>query len=175
VVVSTRGFGLMTLTGLIVVCLTVTIGCGKGKPQEKMAEKMIERAIKQSADADADIDLQEGRIRIKGEEGESEMSFGETKWPEDLPNDVPMFRMAKVRGVNRSEREGKKGWNVVLEEVKDRGFSTYLGELEKHGWTIVSDMITDEGGMLQASKDEWTLVGMYNKADAKGTIGVSMQ
>jgi len=163
------------LTGVMAVCLLVALGCAKKEPPEQMAEKMIERAIRQSAGADAEIDFRGDKILIKGEQGENEMSFGETKWPKDLPNDVPEFKLAKVKGVNRFEREGKKGWNIVLEEIRDKAFQKYVEQLEGRGWTVMNDMTTGEGGMLQASKGGWLLVGMYNKAEAKGIIGVSMQ
>jgi hypothetical protein len=168
-------FGLAALSSVIVLCVAAVAGCGKGKSQEKIAETMIEQAIKRSGGGDADVDLRGGTVRIRSEDGQSEMSIAENGWPKDLPGDVPEFKRAKVKGVSRSERQGRKGWTVVLTDIDDEAYAKYADELEVRGWTIASNMTTGEGGMFQASKDEWVVFGVYNQDAAEGTIRVSMQ
>ena len=163
--------GNVLLVGLAVGCLMVLVGCGG--PPEDVAEKMIEKAIKHGG-GDADVDLAKGKVRIKDQHGESEMSF-ETEWPKDLPEGVPAFTMATVKGVGRSDQEGKKAWTVVLEDIREEAFPTYAEQLKNSGWAVETTMATDEGGMLQATKDSLVIFGLYNKSEGKGTIAVSME
>jgi hypothetical protein len=161
----------VVLVGMFVGCLMILVGCGG--PPEDVAERVIEKAIKHGG-GDADVDLAKGKVRIKDEHGESEMSF-ETEWPKDLPEGVPAFTMATVKGVGRSDREGKKAWTVVLEDIREEAFPGYAEQLENSGWAVQTTMATDEGGMLQATKDSLVIFGLYNKPEAKGTIAVSME
>jgi hypothetical protein len=170
-----RTTGAVALVGLLCACLMTAMGCGGGGSGEHAAEKMLEKAIGHAGGGDADVDFAKGKVRIKGESGETEISFEETGWPDDLPQGVPAFAMAQVAGVSRSEQEGKKVWNVILEEIREGAFQQYAERLESNGWTVANNITTDEGGILQASKGDLVIFGMYNKVEAKGTIGVSMR
>jgi hypothetical protein len=153
----------------------VVVSCGGGAPQDEIAEKMIEKAIKHSGGGDADVDIAKGKVQIKGEDGDTEITFEEGEWPKDLPDAVPDFKMGKVKAVSRFDREGKKGWNVVVEEIQEGAFTKYAEQLQGGGWTLRGNMTTDKGSMIQATRDDLQIIAMYNKAEAHGTIGISTQ
>ena len=97
--------------GVLILCLGCAIGCGGKSTSERVAENLMEKAMKHGGVKDADVDLKKGTFSYKTDEGEGQISFEESEWPGDLPEGVPRFSMCTVKGVTRSERDGKKGWN----------------------------------------------------------------
>jgi hypothetical protein len=169
---------LMSGRGMILVvvlagCLAVVVACG-GKPTgERVAESLMEKAMERGGVKDADLDLKKGKFRYKTEEGEGEISYDEGEWPGDLPEGVPQFTMAKVKGVTRSDRNGKKGWNIIVEEVEDGAVEKYAEQLKDNGWTLMSQMNNAQGSLVQASKGDLILMGMINTEERGGGISIS--
>jgi hypothetical protein len=151
------------------------MGCGGKSTSERVAENLMEKAMKHGGVKDADVDLKNGTFSYKTDEGEGQISFEESEWPGDLPEGVPRFSMCTVKGVTRSERDGKKGWNIIVEKVEDGAVGKYAEQLKDEGWNIVSQMTTAEGAMVQATKDDLLLIGMFNTQEKGGGISISTQ
>jgi len=135
----------------------------------------MEKAMEHGGVKDADVDLKKGTFRYKTEEGEGEISYEEHGWPGDLPEGVPEFTMGTVKGVTRSDRNGKKGWNVIVEAVEDGAVEKYTEQLKENGWNVMSQMTMPEGAMVQATKGDLIILGMFNTEERGGGISISTQ
>lgn len=165
----------LLVMGIMAACVACLVACGGKSPGERIAEKAMEKVIERGGVKDADVDLKKGTFRYTTEEGEGAISFHEEGWPKDLPGGVPEFAMGKVKGVIRSEQDGKKSWNIVVESMEDGAVAKYTKLLEGKGWNIVSQMTMQEGGMVQASKDELILIGMFNTEEGEGSLSIGQQ
>ena len=159
---------------LIATGLAVLAGCG-GKPGEKVTEEALEKAIENGGGGKADVNMEKGKVTIKNEAGQSEIAYGATSWPEDMPASVPKFAGGKVKAVTRSDQNGKKGWNVVVEDTEGSALEKYAGQLKEAGWTIMTQMAAPKGGMVQATKDELYVIAMFNEEKKVASIGVAYQ
>ena len=172
---SARAFGFWILTLLIVVGLFGLAACKSKSSQDQAAEKAVEKMLEKTSGGKAEVDIQEGKVKIKTEEGESEVSTGEKEWPKDLPESVPQFTMGKVRGVTRSDAQGNKSWNVILEEVEAGAVEKYTAALKSKEWQIMQTMTTGEGGMTQAMKNNVVIIAMFDEKGKSASISVSTQ
>jgi hypothetical protein len=172
---SARTFGFWILTLLIAVGLFGLAACKSKSSQDQAAEKAVEKMLEKASGGKADFDIQEGKVKIKTEEGESEISTGEQEWPKDLPEGVPQFTMGKIRGVTRSDAQGNKSWNVILEEVEAGAVEKYTEALKSKEWEITQTMTMGEGGMTQAMKDNVVLIAMFDAKGKSANISVSTQ
>jgi len=162
------------LSVMIATGLLVFSGCGGESAREKLAEKSIEGALEQGG-GKADVDLEKDKATISTPDGKTEISFGEQTWPTDLPAGVPAFTLGRIKGVNRSEQDGKKSWNIVLEEVGDGALEDYTKKLKAGDWSLMSSMTAGAGGMVQATKDDLMIVVMVNAEQRVASIGVAPQ
>jgi hypothetical protein len=141
--------GLVCLTALLVF-----LASGCSYLAREASEKAVEKAIEKESGGKADVDVEEGKVRIKTEEGEAEIEVGATELPDDFPSDFPLYENAKVSAVYRSEAGGKVRFNVTFElsdswqEAKD----FYQDELPKSGYTIAASSETQDGAMLYLKK-----------------------
>jgi len=58
-----KGFGILSLTAVLVCGLTLLTGCQKAS--EKAAEKMMEKAIAKATGGKANVDIKEARWRSR--------------------------------------------------------------------------------------------------------------
>jgi len=133
----------ITIIAVVSIALVLsTGGCAK-----KMTEKMIEKTIEQAADKegeDVDIDLSEGELNIKDEEG-NEMSFGGADIPDDWPSVVPINNDIELAFSSSQTTDGKKGWSVtgMYDGSGDDLYNYYKNEFS--GWEEKSDVTMDAG------------------------------
>jgi hypothetical protein len=169
-----RGMRATVPAVLIAAGLAILVGCG-GKPGEKAAEKAAAKAIESGGGGKADVNMEKGKVTVKTDAGQTEIAYGATSWPEDMPAGVPKLMGGKVKAVTRSDQDGKKGWNVVVEDVEGSALEKYAGQLKEAGWTIMTQMAAPKGGMVQATKDELHVIAMFNDEKKVASIGVSYQ
>lgn len=163
------------LGALVAACVACAIACGGKSAGERLAEKAMEKAMERGGVKDADLDLTRGTFRFKTEEGEGEVSFQEEGWPRDLPHEVPEFKAGVVKGVSRSQRDGKKTWNIIVESIQDKAAPDYADQLTDKGWAVTSHLAMPEGAMVQASKGDLLLIAMFNTKERTGGINIATQ
>ena len=111
----------LLLSILLVFSLT---SCGvKEKVEQKVGEKITEKVIEGVAgDKDTKVDIKDGTITFKSEDGE--VTFGGTEWPDiDI---IPEFKEGNIVTVMH---DGKNSAMIVLEEVDKDDFEDYWEEI----------------------------------------------
>jgi len=93
----------------------------------------------------------------KEEEEEEEETLSPTKvWPADLPNDLPKFKLGRLKEVGTMTISGEgKTWTLEFEKVETGASDKYLKELEDKGWTTELTYSVGDDTMIQASKGKW--------------------
>jgi hypothetical protein len=71
--------------------------------------------------------------------------------------------------------QGRKSWNVVLEDVEATAIEKYSEALKSKNWNIMQTMTMGEGGMTQATKNNLVIVIMSNGKDKTASISVGTQ
>jgi hypothetical protein len=71
--------------------------------------------------------------------------------------------------------QGKKSWNVFLEDVEDGAAEKYTQVLKSKEWNVMQTMTMGEGGMTQAIKNNVMIMAIYNGKDKAASISVSTQ
>ena len=167
----------MRKTAVIVVALLLLLslcGCGvikekiAGKVSEKVTEGFIEKAI--GDDVDVDLDMDEGTIKFKDDEG-GEVTMGGAEWPKDGAGAlIPKFKKGKIDSVLNSP-----GYcQIDIEDVKLADYEQYIKELKKAGITD-DPMEYDSGDSVgySATRGEELRVEIGYSDD--GTMGIFIQ
>ena len=78
----------------------VLAGCGiREKLEKKAGEAIGEKIVEEMAGDDVDVDIKDGKVEVKGEDGE-EFSFGGTEWPDSgVGENIPKYKDGKVDSV----------------------------------------------------------------------------
>lgn len=171
---SLAGYGIRASGVVIAAGLVILAACGGQSAREEVAEKAIEGALEQSG-GKADVDLAKEKATITTPEGKTEISFGEQAWPTDLPEGVPAFTFGRIKGVNRSEQDGGKAWNIVLEDVEVGALEKYARILEASDWSIMTSLAADKGGMIQATRGDLMVIVMVNAEKRVASVAVAPQ
>lgn len=135
--------------GTLVVFGLLLFGC---------SEKIVEKAIEAGTKGSVKIDTKKGQVDIKTDEGN--ITAGTGKVPDGWPDDVPIYKGAKVvTGGTTNDAASGKAMMVTLESSDDADKVTnfYKDKLPGEGWTIESDYSGNGGGgtgnSLSAKKD----------------------
>ncbi len=143
----------------------------------KITEKAAEKAIEKETGKDVDLNVGEGKVKIKGKEGETEIQSGE-KLPEDFPEKFPLYPQAEVKGTVRNEAGGKIQMQVVLEtkDSFDKVVDFYKEKLPESGYKITSTVQTGGGAMfyLEMGKDKAGIVSIIDEK-TKTTFTINLQ
>lgn len=162
-----RRLGLLTL-GVVIVILSLT-GCGlKRNIEKKLGNKITEGILERVAGEGADVDLEEGSISFKDEEG-SEISIGVSKWPKGKAIDlIPEFKHGKIISSVNTDT----GSVITLEEVEEKDFEDYLEKIKSLGYTkdsTTSSMEEMVSYSATSEKDD-SRIGLSYFADNKGMM-----
>lgn len=121
----------------MLLVLLFSTGCGfKKSIEDKMAEEITEGVLEKVAGDDADIELDDGNISIKGEDG-SELTIGSEaigseEWPKGKVIDlIPEFK----HGTIASSMNSDTACVITLEDVEQKAFDSYLEEVKSIGYT----------------------------------------
>jgi hypothetical protein len=140
-------------------------------------ERAAERAIERAAGGDADIDVDDGKITVKTDEGE--WSTG-GEMPKDWPSDVPVYGGAKVLySASANPATGSAGSYLALQssDSPDKVADFYKRELVAKGWTITSTATVNGAVYLGAQKAGRQLA--FTASPAEGgtsvTLGISAE
>jgi len=164
---KTAIIAVFVLAGLAVSAGTA---CKSKSARESVAENRIEKALEKASGGKVDVDLKGGTIKVKTAEGDSVLTTGEQKWPEDLPESAIKFEDAKVRAVARSSTEEGKNWTIHLLDVGDNALDEYSAKLKDGGWTITMATTAGQGGTIVATKDGLMVNVMINADQKVGIV-----
>jgi hypothetical protein len=159
---------ILIAVGIIVLLIIVfSVNSFVGR---KIGENRAERILENQLGGDVDIDSKNGSVSVKTENGG--FTSGElTKWPTDMPSDVPVFTFGKLimSGYNLP---GGKGWQVVASNVAPKDFKDYHATLLASGWKDVSTVNTSIN-IAQMSKDSHDLMIMYTPTESNFILTVT--
>jgi uncharacterized lipoprotein NlpE involved in copper resistance len=116
---------------IAVVLLLSLTGCGiRQKISEKVTEKITEGIIDKVGGDDVDIDLDDGKINVKDEDG-TEWTMGGGEWPKDgAAALIPEFKEGTISAVVNSP----EGCWIEIEEVDEKDFQQYVEALKNAGF-----------------------------------------
>ena len=154
--------------------LVFLVSCQSKSAKEEMEEKAIEKVYKTTLGKEAKVEIEGGKVTIQIIDGSRETAVT-SKWPNDIPGDVPQFRLGKIKGVNRGNVEGKKSWNVVVNDVEEGAYAKYVKELKADKWKILSSTSIGGGGSVAAQKNDLTLIATFYKDQKTGSISISQK
>lgn len=154
-------------TGVIVcVVMLLSLGaCGiKQKISDKIAEKVTEGVLEKAAGGNTDIDLSQGKISVKGEDGK-EVSIGGGEWPKTgAAKLIPEFKKGKIVSVMSQD----EGCMISLEEVEASDYEKYVEDLKGKGFIHdVSEYSSGGITTYEAHNDGGYMAGATYTADGK--------
>jgi hypothetical protein len=158
---------------LVVFMIAVVGGCGvRDKVTEEITEKVTEGVINKALDGEGSVDIEGGKVTIKGEDG-GEYSFGDTEWPKDgAAQLLPKFDKGKISSVLNSDTVCV----IMVEEVEKSDFEAYVDEVKGLGFTNEAfEFTSDTTGTYMAKKDEKTTASVqYDLENKFLTIGLEI-
>lgn len=98
--------------------------------KQKAGELLQEQVLENVLGDKVDIDLDDGEIRVTGEDGEDYV-IGGGEWPQGKAADgLPRFNSGKIASVMNSDAYCL----VVLEDVKKNDWDSYVASLQAEGY-----------------------------------------
>lgn len=112
---------------LILLACLLLAGCGiKSKIEQKIGEKIVEKVVEGALSSnDAKVDIDGGKITVKGKDGES-VIFGGGEWPD--VDYLPEFKKGQIL-TSTNDSEGNV--MIVFEKVEQKDFEDYLKSIKK--------------------------------------------
>jgi len=163
----------IALAALAVLAAAVVLAgtaCKGKSAREAVAEKRLENMLEKASGGKVDLNLRDGTMKVKTAEGESVLTTGERKWPEDLPESAVKFEDGKIQAVSRAVTEDGKTWTIHFRDVGEKAMDDYSGKLKEGGWTIEATTSMGQGGMVQASKDDLMVNIIVNTEQKAGVV-----
>ncbi|MFZ2975515.1 MAG: hypothetical protein WA055_02720 [Candidatus Moraniibacteriota bacterium] len=168
---------MLTISGAIILTLTLS-GCGLGEmAQKKAGEKIIEKAIESQTGGKVDINSGKNTMDITTNEGNVSVSNdGDGKLPANFPNDIFIFSDAKIT-VSTSNAAQPGSFSVsysTASATQDTAFEKYKTEMTGSGWVKETEMNfgVEQGAMLTFKKDNRKVSIMIGK-DEKGSTFIT--
>ena len=144
----------------VAVMLVLTLGGCTQNIAAKIAEKAIENAAAKEGES-VDINLDEGQVNIKDEEG-NEVSLGGTTVPKGWPDVVPVNENITIQFSGSQKTDNKMSYNIsgLYKGTSVDLYNFYKGALTS--FTVDSDSVTDSGEdgkmySLMFSNDKYTV------------------
>lgn len=164
---STKKTALIAI--LVAAAFLAGAACKSKSAQESIVENRLEKALEKAAGGKVDIDLKGGTLKVKTAEGESVLTTGERKWPEDLPDGAIKLEDVTVQVVSRTANEEGKTWTIHITGVGEGALDGYSEKLRADGWTIAAATTMGSGGSVTATKDDLQ-VHVVLAADGKSGV-----
>jgi hypothetical protein len=154
----------LVVFGIIIIVLMVFGYAIQNFVLKKTGEKLAENLIKSKTGVDVDINTNNNSVKIDGEDGSMEVGEN-TKWPADLPNDVPQYNDGTIMSAFKSE----DNWNIIIKDTSESYVQQYAKELEKNGW-VSKEKLDFIVNLVQMEKGAYDL----NLAFDTSSNGVSL-
>jgi hypothetical protein len=158
---------LSALTGAALVLS----GCGKAN--EKASEKLIEKSLRNSGAKGAQVDLSKGKMTVKTDEGEMELSTGEAaSIPADFPKDVCTIKGAKIQMAMKTPQ------GFMLQMKVDRAMGeiaeSYGTEMKAQGWAQETSMDMGEMNSRVFKKEKSQVALVVTKDGAASDVMLTL-
>ncbi|MFH1279344.1 MAG: hypothetical protein ABIK65_13300 [Candidatus Eisenbacteria bacterium] len=164
------------IIGALALAVLLAASCGGKDAGERAAEKVAEKMIARAAGGDADVDIEKGKISMKGD-GFSMESEETDSWPDEIPGDVPRFSYGKIERVTRTENEeeGVRSYHLHFKDVDGNAGTRYRAELDEMGWETTMVDMGAEGGMVNGQKGEAVVMVMFSKEEKMANLVITVQ
>jgi hypothetical protein len=153
-----RKAGFIGMFILVAVGLTFMTGC-KGK---SLSEKIAEKAIEKASGGKAKVDAGDGTLKIKTKDGEVEFGSA-SKWPSEIPGDVPKFEAGKFESATRMNVEEGTSWIMGIKDVDADAVAGYVQALKDSGWDEGVSSDSEAAYHFQSQKGKYGIVLIYDK------------
>lgn len=119
----------LIITIMAVVMVLALAGCGGGTSvEDDLAKDLGEDLAEQVSGADVEF---------------------EGTWPENMPADVPQFEKGNIINSTSLSVGGQKNISVILEDVKESEYDSYVGEVVAAGYEEF--FVQESGGIKIAT------------------------
>lgn len=138
----------------VFVLLASTVFSGCSLIARKATEEATEKVIEKETGKETEIDVGEGKVKVKTEEGETEFEAG-GKLPDDFPKAFPIYKGAEAEGIIRTDSQGKVQFNVnfVTKDEFSKVLDFYKKKLPESGYKISTITEAEEGAFLYLVKN----------------------
>jgi len=159
----------MFRTAVIALALSIVfVSCSRSSP-----EKQIESAIKAETGQDADVRISEDGMEIKTQEGDIEISSGDSaKLPGDFPKDVYIGKDDNL--VSAAKVPGGMSVTLRSKESVASVFSSYKSGIAGNGWGVTASMDMGSGKMAVFGKDERVLSLSVDSAEGETLVNMTV-
>ncbi len=168
-----KGKSATTIIIIIIVVLAV-LGIGgyfvsryvMGKLAEKTAEGLV------GGLTGGKVDISASKVTYSGEGGSLEISES-SKWPTDLPSDVPEFTYGTVKATAKTTTNGKGNWSITLENVQSGAYDKYVSDLKAAGWQETTTSTGSGVNYIDMTKGSYDLIFTYEESEKTSSLLVS--
>lgn len=167
IIKKVKSVGLFSLT--FVLCFMI-FSCKSGS--KKVGEKVIEKAIENATGADAKVDLNDGKAVFQSGENKIEVDSKATRWPGEIPGEVPEFKLGKIAAVTTSNADGTNAWTIVYKEVQDGFLEKYEDQLKQNGFETTLFKIGDKGGSITAESKKFNVALMGGEGNVSVSVSI---
>jgi hypothetical protein len=158
----------VALLVILLVCSLLT-GCGvKEKIEQKAGEKIVEEVVEKVAgDENTEVDINGGKITVKGKEGES-FSLGGTEWP-DIDY-IPEFKKGQIIS---AANDGEDSVMIILEKVDRNDFEDYVEDIKNDFPEEINEIQVEEYLLFEGKnvKGEMVAIQYYINDNSLTIIG----
>lgn len=158
------------LTLAIIISLSLVTGCSL------LAKKVVEKGAEESTGAD--VDVGEGKVKIKTDQGEIEINAEEgVAFPASFPSDFPVYEKAKLTSSIKTTSESKDAYQLTFELTGDwkEAADFYQNTLPDTSYKFKSSMETPGGVTIVLEKNGEDAGAVFVGEDnGKGLMTISL-
>lgn len=126
---------------LLLLSMSILLVSGCSFITDKISKKIVGEVLENATDEDVDIDIDEGKMVIKDEDG-SEMVIGGTEWPKGKAGQsVPVFEDGKIAYVTDYATSAM----ISITDVTKKEYLAYVEKLKAEGFTENSYSAENDG------------------------------
>lgn len=151
----------------VVSCLMI-FSCHSGS--KKVSEKVMENAIENATGKDAKVDINKEKVVIESGGDRMVVDGKANTWPNEIPGDVPEFKLGKIEGVTTSNVDGANTWTIAFKEVQNGFLEKYEAQLKDKGFETTIIKSGDKGGSIMAETKKYAVFLM----GGEGIVSVSV-
>lgn len=162
--------------GLFALALVFTlfiISCHRAS--QKVGEKMMEKALENATGQKTNVDINGEKAVIKTDSGTLEVDSKATTWPDEIPDDVPEFKLGKIDAVTTSNMDNTKAWTIAFKELQDGFLDKYEAQLKEKGFETVLMKMGDKGGSIQAENEKYNIFLMGGEGTLSLAVSIKKQ
>lgn len=155
---------------LAVAMAAVLLFSGCAKMMENAMEKAVEKAIEKDSGAKVDLSNEDGSVTVKGEDGATFQAGGDIKWPNNVPDGVPMLDKATLTLVTSD----KSAFMIGFEKAEPKAIENYIAQLTDAGFEETSTFKDDSNIMNSYTKDKVQVGITYSSEDKTGLLTINI-